>query len=81
MLAIHFSPPVCGMTDYIDYTPVALTGNAFVYKAQFGASTLFTISGGIDYQGDMIGTLTAETSLLCEATNLTWSARRASGVP
>ena len=76
LFAIEFEPKVCGVSVYTSLEAQALKGNTFDKVIKFGVTTWFVVSGTIDAQGKMLGTLVAEKTLLCEPTQLEWNAMR-----
>lgn len=76
LFAIEFEPKVCGVSVYTNLEAQALKGNTFDKVIKFGVTTWFVVSGTIDAQGKMLGTLVAEKTLLCEPTRLEWSTTR-----
>lgn len=76
LFAIEFEPKVCGVSAFTNLEAQTLKGNTFDKVIKFGVTTWFVVSGVIDAQGKMSGTLIAEKTLLCEPTRLEWSATR-----
>jgi hypothetical protein len=76
LFAIEFDPKVCGASSYGNLEPQPLKDNSFEKVIKFGVTPWFIIRGMIDAQGKMSGTLTTEKTLLCEPTQLDWTAAR-----